>query len=120
MPLSLNARAQRLLRRMPWTTVYSALEIALLAALAIQCARLVWAIVTEVGPLGDRRSDCGATVLAAPDNALFERFDRFFRLEGNAPIVVTDLNLVLFGIREDRASERGSAIIAPPEPAGNG
>ncbi len=115
MRLSLNAGARRLLRRMPRTTVYSALEIALLSVLAIECARLVWAIATPIGPLGDWRSDGGAAVLAAPDRALFERFDPFFRLEGDAPIVVTDLDLTLFGVREDRASGRGSAIIALPD-----
>lgn len=114
MRLSLDARAQRLLRRLPRTTVYSALEIVLLFVLAVQCARLVWAVVTPVGPLGDWRSDAGAPALATPEVALFEAFDPFFRLEGDAPIVVTDLDLKLYGVREDRASGRGSAIIALP------
>jgi general secretion pathway protein C len=52
--------------------------------------------------------------LGAPDMALFESFDPFFRLEGDGRIVVTDLDLKLYGVRQDQASGRGSAIIALP------
>lgn len=114
MRLSLDARARRLLRRLPRTTWFSALEIALISVLAVQCARLVWAAVTPVGPVGDWRSDAGAPALAAPDMALFETFDPFFRLEANGRVVVTDLDVRLFGVRQDQASGRGSAIIALP------
>ncbi|MGP1281799.1 MAG: type II secretion system protein N [Parasphingopyxis sp.] len=115
MRLSLDARAQRLLRRLPRTTWFTVLEIVLLSVLAVQCARLVWAVATPVGPVGDWRSDAGVPTLAAPDMALFETFDPFFRLEGNARVVVTDLDLRLFGVRQDQASGRGSAIIALPD-----
>ena len=114
MRLSLDARAQRLLRRLPRTTWFSVLEIILISLLAVQCARLVWAVATPVGPVGDWRSDAGVPTLAAPDIALFETFDPFFRLEGNGRVVVTDLDVRLFGIRQDQASGRGSAIIALP------
>ncbi|MEO1167987.1 MAG: type II secretion system protein N [Pseudomonadota bacterium] len=115
MRLSLDARAQRLLRRLPRTSWFTVLEIVLISVLAVQCARLVWAIATPVGPVGDWRSDAGVPALSAPDMALFETFDPFFRLEGNARVVVTDLDLRLFGIRQDQASGRGSAIIALPD-----
>lgn len=114
MRLSLDARAQRLLRRLPRTTWFSVLEIILISLLAVQCARLVWAVVTPVGPVGDWRSDAGVPTLAAPDMALFETFDPFFRLEGDGRVVVTDLDVRLFGVRQDQASGRGSAIIALP------
>jgi len=114
MRLSLGARAQQLLRRLPRTTWFSVLEIILIFLLAVQCARLVWAVVTPVGPIGDWRSDAGVPTLAAPDMALFETFDPFFRLEGNGRVVVTDLDIRLFGVRQDQASGRGSAIIALP------
>jgi general secretion pathway protein C len=41
-------------------------------------------------------------------------FDPFFRVnqQGAAPVVVTSLNLQLFGVSENRATGRGSAIIA--------
>lgn len=114
MRLSLDARAQQLLRRLPRTTWFSVLEIILISLLAVQCARLVWAVATPVGPVGEWRSDAGVPTLSAPDMALFETFDPFFRLEGNGRVVVTDLDVRLFGIRQDQASGRGSAIIALP------
>ena len=95
-------------------TVYSVMEIILLSVLAVQCARLVWAVLTPVGPLGDWRSDAGLPVLSTPDSGYFETFDPFFRLEGDGTLVVTSLDIRLFGVREDRAAGRGSAIIALP------
>ena len=114
MRLSLDARMQRLLRRLPYDSVTSAVELALLALLAWQCARLVWALVTPVSPLGDWRHDAGA--VAAPSPAIFATFDPFFRLsQTGGPVIVTGLNLKLFGVRQDRASGRGSAIIGLPD-----
>ena len=57
MRISLDSRAQRLLRRVSRANVYSGLELLLLSLLAIQCARLAWTIVTPVGPIGDWRPD---------------------------------------------------------------
>jgi general secretion pathway protein C len=100
---------------MPRTTVYSALELILLSLLAMQCARLVWTIVTPVDPVGDWKA-ASALRPAAVSSGLLGSFDPFFRLSAdNAPLVVTSLNLKLFGVREDRASGRGSAIIATPD-----
>ncbi len=115
MRLALDPRARRLLRRMPRTTVYSALELILLSLLAMQCARLVWTIVTPVDPIGDWKA-ASALRPAPASTGLLSSFDPFFRLSGdNAPMVVTSLNLKLFGVREDRASGRGSAIISTPD-----
>jgi general secretion pathway protein C len=115
MRLALDPRARRLLRRMPRTTVYSALELILLLLLAMQCARLVWTIVTPVDPIGEWKA-ASALRPAAASTGLLGSFDPFFRLSGdNAPQVVTSLNLKLFGVREDRASGRGSAIISTPD-----
>jgi general secretion pathway protein C len=116
MRLALDPRARRLLRRLPRTTVYSALEIALLSLLAIQCARLAWTIVTPVGPVGDWRTQSALRPLLPGSSALLGGFDPFFRLsESSGPAVVTSLDLKLYGVREDRASGRGSAIIATPD-----
>jgi len=113
----LDARARRMLRRLPKGGLFAALEIALLAVLALQCARLVWTILTPVGPLGEWRRD-GDMGVTAPSPALFANFDPFFRLsQASGPAVVTGLNLKLFGVREDRASGRGSAIIGLPDGA---
>ena len=114
MRISLDSRAQRLLHRVSRTNIYTGLELLLLSLLAIQCARLAWTIVTPVGPIGDWRPD-SALRPAAPAG-LLGSFDPFFRISGQSgPVVVTSLNLTLYGIRQDQASGRGSAIIATPD-----
>lgn len=102
------------LRRLPGLTVYSAAEIVLLCLIAVQAARLIWLFVAPIGPVGDWRA---ASSLAVPaDGAVLTSFDPFFRLSGaSGPAVVTSLNLKLYGVREDRATGRGSAIIALPD-----
>jgi len=114
MRLAMNPRASWLLGRLPRPTVYRALELALLALIAVQAARLVWTLVTPVGPVGDWK---GAAPLAAPsDGSALTEFDPFFRLSAaSGPVAVTSLNLKLYGVREDRATGRGSAIISLPD-----
>ena len=116
MRLALDPRARRLLRRVPRNTVYSALELILLSLLAMQCARLVWTVVTPVDPVGDWKASSALRQPMPVSRGLLGSFDPFFRLSGgNAPVVVTSLNLKLFGVREDRASGRGSAIVGTPD-----
>ncbi|HEV2817881.1 MAG TPA: type II secretion system protein N [Allosphingosinicella sp.] len=104
----------RLLGRFPRPTVYTLAELLLLVLIAVQAARLAWTLITPVGPVGDWRP---TSTLAAPaDAAALAAFDPFFRLNNAAgPAVVTSLNLKLYGVREDRATGRGSAIIALPD-----
>lgn len=114
MRLVLDARARAFVRRVPIVTVYTALELALIALLAVQCARLVWALVTPVGPVGHWRP---AELAPAPVGILRD-FDPFFRASGGdaaGPAVVTSLQLTLFGTRMDAAQGGGSAIIAGPD-----
>nr|WP_295371306.1 type II secretion system protein N [uncultured Sphingosinicella sp.] len=113
MRLALDPRARRLLRRLPRTTVYSAMELALLSLLALQAARLVWTLVTPLSPVGEWKAGSALRPVAPASGNLLGSFDPFFRLSAQsaAPVVVTSLNLKLFGVREDRASGRGSAII---------
>ena len=100
------------LRRFLPNGIYGAAELALLGLLAVQCARLIWAVVTPVGPLGDWR----APAPIVPDRTILQSFDPFFRLsQASGPAVVTALDLQLYGVREDRASGRGSAIIGLPD-----
>ena len=116
MRLNFDARAWRLLRRMPVVNVYSALELLLLAGLAVQSARLLWAIVTPIAPVGDWRP-AEPTVTGSPA-AILTGFDPFYRLSGGdaaKPQVVTSLQLKLFGTRMDEATGRGSAILAGPD-----
>ncbi|HWT11440.1 MAG TPA: type II secretion system protein N, partial [Allosphingosinicella sp.] len=113
MRLRSHPRAERLLGRLPRPTVYSALELLLLALVAVQAARLFWTVVTPVGPVGDWKGT-SATAMPAAGAALAE-FDPFFRLSAAGPAVVTSLSLKLYGVRDDRATGRGSAIIALPD-----
>ena len=117
MRLALDPRARRLLRRLPRNTVYSAMELVLLSLLAVQCARLAWTLVTPLGPVWDWKAGSALRPVAPGSSAVLGSFDPFFRLSGGGatPAVVTSLNLKLFGVREDRASGRGSAIIGTPD-----
>ncbi|WP_342657587.1 type II secretory protein PulC [Sphingomonas sp. NY01] len=115
MRLKLDARGRRLLRRLPVVNVYSVAELLLMAGLAIQAARLVWAVVTPVAPLGDWRP--AQPVVPGSPSTILSGFDPFFRLQGatQAPATVTALQLTLFGTRIDEAMGRGSAILAGPD-----
>lgn len=94
--------------------VYSAAELLLLAALAVQGARLVWTVATPVTPLGDWHP--AATSLPGSAYDILTGFDPFFRLSGEAgPAQVTSLHLTLFGTRIDDAMGESSAIIAGPD-----
>lgn len=116
MRLALDPRARRLLRRLPHTTIYSALELLLLTLLAVQCARLLWTLVTPVDPFGDWKAASAMRPVAAAQTGLLASFDPFFRnSDAAAPLVVTTLSLTLHGVREDRATGRGAAIIGTPD-----
>ena len=94
--------------------VYSATELLLLAALAVQGARLVWTVVTPVTPLGDWRPAAGA--LPGSPFDILTGFDPFFRLSNDTgPGQVTALHLTLFGTRIDDAMGKSSAIVAGPD-----
>lgn len=116
MRLAISARRWRILRGLPRYSLLSITELLLLTVLAVQCARLVWAIVTPLGPLGEWRPSNGPDA-ARGRVALSSGFDPFFRLgqAGSGPAVVTSLQLKLFGVRVDEATGRGSAIIAGPD-----
>ena len=97
--------AERWLGRLPRPTAYSALELALLALIAVQAARLLWTVATPLEPVGDWK---GPTAAVPADGNVLSQFDPFFRLSGAAgPATVTSLNLKLYGVREDRATGRG-------------
>ena len=115
MRLQLDARARRWLQRLPVVNLYSLAELALMIVLAAQLARLFWAIVTPVDPLGEWRP-APVVVPASPVDTLTS-FDPFFRISGAqaGPAVVTSLQLKLFGIRIDDATGRGAAIVAGPD-----
>lgn len=112
MRLAIDPRRWRILRRLPRSSLLSLTELVLLALLAVQCARLFWAIVTPVGPLGAWQPASGPD-LARARAVLASGFDPFFRLgRAQGPAVITSLQLKLFGTRVDEATGRGAAIIA--------
>ncbi|HEX7782165.1 MAG TPA: type II secretion system protein N [Sphingobium sp.] len=95
----------------------SLVEWLLLALLAIQLARLVWAVLTPVGSFGDWRGRHATIPAPAARQALFAAFDPFYRTTGGAQpsSVVTSLALTLYGTRVNEGSGIGSAIIATPD-----
>jgi len=114
MRLRLTSRGG-MLGRLSRPTPVSVLELVLVALVALQAARLIWTVAMPVGPVGEWRAPDAPAALAG-DAGVLARFDPFFRLaEGAAPGVVTGLDLKLYGVREDRATGRGSAIIALPD-----
>lgn len=112
MLLRFDARTRRLLQRLPHRHIYTGAELALLTFLAFQLARLAWAIVTPVEPLGDWTRASGHVSRLPVEAPILRDFDPFFRSAGQAgPVAVTSLNLMLLGTRVDTVSGRGSAII---------
>jgi general secretion pathway protein C len=88
-------------------------EVLLWILLALQGARLVWAIVTPSGPVGDVAALRNASTINETGGAVGDPFFRLAVGSGNA--AVTSLPLKLFGVRVDEAMGRGSAIIATPD-----
>lgn len=100
--------------RLPRSALLLGAELLLLALIGIQTARLAWTLATPRGPVGDWRPASALAPVAGPE--VLAGFDPFFRLEGAAaPAVVTSLNLKLYGVSQDRATGRGSAIIGLPD-----
>ena len=115
MRLALSPAARALFRRLPPVNLYSTVELLLLGVLAVQCARLLWMIVTPVGPVGEwRAAEAGVGGASA---AILRGVDPFFRVSGAASsgASVTSLQLTLFGTRIDDATGLSSAIIAGPD-----
>lgn len=116
MRLVLDPRAWRLWRRLPRPGIHGIIELALIAVLAVQLARLFWAVVTPIGPLGDWRTGDSLAGTVQSRAAALTGFDPFFRLQGgDGSAVVTALQLTLYGVRMNEATGRGSAIIAGPD-----
>lgn len=95
----------------------SVAEKLLLALLALQCARLVWALLTPVGSFGPWEGRQAQFPPIAARQALFSSFDPFNR-GGPAQTgggVVTSLALTVYGIRLNEGSGLGSAIVAGPD-----
>jgi general secretion pathway protein C len=82
-----------------------------LATLAAVLARLIWAVVTPVTPLGDWQPP--ALAAARVDRSIIGSFDPFFRQQADeGTAAVSSGGMTLVGTRVDTVSGRGSAIIA--------
>lgn len=113
MRLVLDPRLTPLFARVPKRLPYLVVAVALLMLLAVQGARLAWALIGPVGSVGEWRA---ASMQTGVDETVLTRVDPFFRLAGaSGPAVVTSLAVKLFGIRVNEASGLGSAIIQTPD-----
>jgi general secretion pathway protein C len=84
-------------------------EVVLVALLAVQAARLVWAMAAPLGPLGQPAG--AATAGVRGDTAVLSRFDPFHRaVVSGAPAVADTSGLRLYGVRMGAGAS--SAIIA--------
>lgn len=84
---------------------------ALVAVIAFLIARIVWAVVTPVGPFGEANGRAEPVSLAP-----LAAIDPFFRqAKADSSAVVTGLPLRLFGTRLDDVTGQSSAIIATPD-----
>lgn len=104
-------------RRLRTPDPYFWLRAILILLVAIQAVRLVWTVLTPVGPYGDWRPSQAVILDPAARVALFRGFDPWFRgaaAEGPAD-TVTSLEMTLYGVRINAGSGRGSAIIAGPD-----
>ena len=110
MRLTIDARARRILRRLPVITVYSAAELALMAGLAVQCARLIWVAVAPVTPLGAWRP--AAIAPAGANGDILRSFDPFFRLESSRNRHTGGIGLGLSSVRGVARAHGGDATIA--------
>tara|TARA_R110000868_G_scaffold187717_1_gene430275 strand:+ start:1464 stop:2333 length:870 start_codon:yes stop_codon:yes gene_type:complete len=118
----LRTRSASLVRRLPRPDMQringvAALEWLMLALLAIQIARLLWAIVTPVDSFGNWQGRQAVIPSTAERQTLFTQFDPFFRTPNAASgtPVVTSLSITVYGIRVNEGSGLGSAIIATPD-----
>ncbi|KFG89605.1 Secretion system protein C precursor [Sphingobium herbicidovorans NBRC 16415] len=94
------------------------IEKLLLGVLALQCARLVWAVLTPVGSFGPWEGRQAQFPSVAARQALFSSFDPFYRAgpqQAAGGGVVTSLALTVYGIRLNEGSGLGSAIVAGPD-----
>lgn len=106
-----------LFRRWLPTDVYLWVKAILLALVAMQLARLLWAVLTPVGPMGPWRPAQARMLSPQAQAAVLAAVDPFYRDGPPAAAVeaTSTLNLILFGVRENRGSGGGAAIIGAPD-----
>ena len=111
---TLTVERWTLVRRWLPSDVYLWLKAVLLALVAIQAARLLWVLVTPLGPLGDWRPAAPRALPEREQAALFASVNPFQRDVGLAAPAAAAVNLILYGIRSGGVGG-GGAILAPPD-----
>ena len=91
------------------------LKALLLAVLAVQLARLIWAAVTPVGPLADWRPAGAIAIPPAAQAAVIAAVNPFDRMATGPTAVSLPSDLKLFGVRAGSAAIPGGAIIGLPD-----
>ena len=106
-----------LFRRWLPTDVYLWIKAILLALIAMQLARLLWAVATPVGPIGPWRPAQARMLSPQAQATILASVDPFSRIgpPAAAAAAASSLNLQLFGVRENRGTGGGAAIIGPPD-----
>ncbi|UUR08378.1 type II secretion system protein N [Sphingomonas glaciei] len=95
--------------------VYFWLKAVLLALVAVQAARLIWILVTPLGPVGRWLPPAPPTIPATAQLALFSTFDPFATAQapaGAAAPAPAASGFTLFGTRMSYGGASASAIIA--------
>jgi general secretion pathway protein C len=103
-------------RKVPVPGLYSVLLGLLAVFVVVQAIRLIWVVVTPLGPMGDWQAREVQVLSPQSRLTLFSSFDPFYRTGPAATAnVVTSLQLTLYGIRMNEGSGLGSAILAGPD-----
>lgn len=102
-------------RRLIPSDVYLWAKAFLLAAVAIQATRLVWAIATPAGPMGDWMPSTATPLAPQVQAAVLASVDPFFRSTSTAGQAAAKVDVTLHGIRGDGGLGGGSAIIGLPD-----
>lgn len=101
-------------RRLLPSDVYLWVKALLLAGVAIQLARLLWVMLTPVGPLGDWRPPAARVLPLPVQMAILAVVDPFYR-GASATVgqpVAAALEVTLHGVRGEGGLGGGAAIIA--------
>lgn len=106
-----------LFRRWLPTDVYLWAKAILLALVAMQLARLLWAMLTPVGPMGPWQPAQARILSPQAQASILAAIDPFYRNgpPAAAAAATSTLNLQVFGVRENRGSGGGAAIIGAPD-----
>ena len=91
------------------------LKALLVALLAVQAARLIWAAATPVGPLGDWRPAGAAAASPAAQAAVIASVNPFDRTAAGGGPVSLPSDLRLYGVRAGSGVIPGGAIVGLPD-----